>query len=157
MSIINDALKKARKEFEFKNNASSSTSVIKPGEEKPAAPFVTKVVSDKKWTVIVSVSLFIIASLLGSLVLFKGMSGRPASTMQETLNQVEQKINRDIKRQDIVKLNGIVYGPKDRWAIVNDTVIKEGDTILGGQVISITKDLVKIGKSDGSELVLSLK
>jgi len=157
MSIINDALKKAGKEFEIKNKVLPASSINKPGEEKTTAPAITTASSDKKWTVIVTVSLFFIASLLGSLVLYKAMSGRPNSTIQETLNQVEQKITRDIKRQDIVKLNGIVYGPKDRWAIVNNKIIKEGDVLLGGEVVSITKDLVKIEKNDGSEIVLTLK
>lgn len=157
MSIINDALEKARKEFEFKGKVSPASSASKPGEEKTIAPSVTTASSDKKWTAIVVVSLFFIASLLGSLVLYKGMSAKPNSTIQETLNQVEQKITKDIKRQDIVKLSGIMYGPTDRWAIVNNKIIKEGDALLGGEVTSITKDLVRIEKKDGSEVVLSLK
>ena len=154
MSIVNDALKKAGKEFE---------SNVGDGHACPLPP------SDKKWIAIITASLVIIASLFGSLILYKNIpgfnpgyasnkSGKPVSVIQSTLNNIEQKTAaRAMKSQDAAKLNGIVYGDEGKWAIVNNRIVKEGDKLLGGEITSITKDLVKIEKNDGSEIVLSLK
>lgn len=159
MSIVNDALKKAGKEFEFNDQNTSMD-----GRHGRLLPNY-----DKKWITIMTVSLFIIASLFGSLVLYKNISrsntfagmdlkSAPASVIQSTLNNMEQKSTaRGMKPQDVVKLNGIVYGEEGRWAIVNNRIVKEGDSLLGGEVVTITKDLVRIEKNDGSELTLSLK
>ena len=156
MSIVNDALKKARKEFEFKNRDAAA--------EKTAGPEVIAR-AEKKWTVLITVSLVLIVSLFGSLVLYKnwssfnnaGSADQPAE-IQTTLNSVEQKISaRGLKHQDAAKLSGIMYGKEGKWAIVDNRIIKEGDSLLGGQVASITKDMVKIEKKDGSETTLSLK
>ena len=156
MSIVNDALKKARKEFEFKNRDAAA--------EKTAVPEVIAR-AEKKWTVLITVSLVLIVSLFGSLVLYKnlssfnnaGSSDQP-SAIQTTLNSMEQKIPViGLKHQNVAKLSGIMYGKEGKWAIVDNRIIKEGDSLLGGQVASITKDMVKIEKKDGSETVLSLK
>jgi len=157
MSIVNDALKKARKEFEVK-------------DLKTAGPvFETSRWSDKRWTAVVVISLFIIASLFGSLVLYKnmarpnvfvgeGLKHSPTTAIQSALNNIEQKASvRPMKKQDIVKLDGIMYGDAGKWAIVNNKIVKEGDNILGGEITQITKDNVKIQKTDGSEINLSLK
>lgn len=161
MSIVNDALKKAGKEFEYKNQNINTGAVSSFKENYPS--------SDRKWTVIVTVSLVIIASLFGSLILYKNMSGTGAeyvsggsdksvSAMQSALNNMEQKtILKAMRPKDFAKLNGIVYGDEGKWAIVNDRIVKEGDKFLGGEIVSITRDLVKIEKNDGSEVTLSLK
>ncbi|MDP2911564.1 MAG: hypothetical protein Q8N76_04450 [Candidatus Omnitrophota bacterium] len=148
MSIVNDALKKAAKEFEFN---SKDTAV-----KKTATPeAITR--AEKKWTVLITVSLVLIASLFGSLALYKNLTSQPAA-IQTTLNSVEQKIPaRGLKHQDAANLSGIMYGKEGKWAIVDNRIIKEGDSLLGGQVASITRDMVKIEKKDGSETTLSLK
>ena len=154
MSIVNDALKKASKEFEFKDQGA-----ISPVLE-------TAPVSDKKWIAIITASLVIIASIFGSMILYKNLSGvnaseasaNPATVVQSTLNNIERiSPARPIKSQDIAKLDGIVCGDEGKWAIVNNRIVKEGDKLLDGEITSITKDFVKIGKKDGSEIVLSLK
>ncbi|MDP2921690.1 MAG: hypothetical protein Q8O12_04930 [Candidatus Omnitrophota bacterium] len=153
MSIVNDALKKARKEFEVK-------------DLRTAGPILeTARGADKRWTAVIVISLFIIASLFGSLILYKNMSGpnsaAPAdsvNTVQSALNSIEQKVSiRPIKARDIVKLDGIMYGDKGKWAIVNDRIVKEGDSLLGGEITLISRDNVKIQKTDGSEIILGLK
>jgi len=161
MSIVNDALKKAGKDFEYKEQA------IYTGVAAPAKEFYPS--SDRKWTVIITISLVIIASLFGSLVLYKNMSGvddgyvssgtdKSVSAIQSVLNNMEQKtVPKTMGSQDFAKLNGIVYGDQGKWAIVNDKIVKEGDKLLGGEITSITRDLVKIEKNDGSEVTLSLK
>lgn len=84
--------------------------------------------------------------------------GKPVSIIQATLNNIEQKNSiSKMGSYDSMKLNGIVYGGEGKWAIVNNRIIKEGDSILGGEVVNIAKDFIKIQKSDGSEVVLSLK
>ncbi len=154
MSIVNDALKKASKENE--SNAWDSRAYPMP-------------VSDKKWIAIITASLVIIASLFGSLILYKniarsdafvgsGLKPDPTSVVQSALNNIEQKTAaRVVRSQDITKLSGIFHDDKGGWAIVNNKIVKEGDKLLGGEITSITKDLVKIEKNDGSELTLSLK
>ena len=161
MSIVNDALKKAGKEFESKDQNINIGTTASSKEFYPS--------SDKKWTAIITVSLVIIASLFGSLILYKNMSGinagyvstesgKSVSAVQSALNRMEQNTAlKALRPQEFAKLNGIVYGDQGKWAIVNDKIVKEGDKFLGGEVISITRDLVKIEKNDGSEVTLSLK
>jgi hypothetical protein len=157
MSIVNDALKKAGKEFEFK-----SQDTVSSGHETASS-------SDKKLPMIIPMAFIIMAVLFGALILYKdmprsnafvgaGLKPAPTSMIQSTLNNIEQKNTvRSMKPQNIAKLNGIVYGDENKWAIVNDKIVKEGDSLLGGEIISITRDFVKIEKKDGSEIVLSLK
>ncbi|OIO34140.1 MAG: hypothetical protein AUJ70_01655 [Candidatus Omnitrophica bacterium CG1_02_40_15] len=159
MSIVNDALKKAGKGFDPKDRTIS----VGGRRDHPLSN------PDRKWIAIITASLVIIASLFGSLILYKSMSrsnafveagfkSTPTSVIQSALNNIEQKAQAGAMRsQDVVKLSGIMYGDKGRWAIVNNRIVKEGDRLLGGEITSITKDLVKIEKNDGSEIVLSLK
>jgi len=161
MSIVNDALKKAGKDFEYKDQK------IDTGAAASVKEFYSS--SDRKWTAIITVSLVIIASLFGSLILYKNMSrigagyvssgpDKSVSAIQSALNNMEQKtVLKALRPQDFAKLNGIVCGDQGKWAIVNDKIVKEGDKLLGGEIISITSDLVKIEKNDGTELTLSLK
>jgi len=160
MSIVNDALKKASKDFEFNDQKIS----IGDGRGRPLQS------SDKKWTALITVSLVIVAVLFGSLFLYKAITGfnssnssdgeiaKPAFAIQSTLNSIEQKnIVKAIRPKDAMKLNGILYGDRGGLAIVNDKIVKEGDTLPGGEITSITKDFVKIEKKDGTITVLSLK
>jgi len=158
MSIVNDALKKAGKEFEFNSQDAQITLAKKPVSD-----------SDKKWTAMITIALVIVVSLFGSLILYKNMaklnsdyaaagSKKPVSIIQAALNNIEQKNPiKAMKSYDLVKLNGIVYGSEGKWAIVNNRIVKEGDSLLGGEVVDIAKDFVRIQKDDGSEIVLSLK
>ena len=161
MSIVNDALKKAGKELEDKDQK------IDTGAAAYVKGFYPS--SDRKWTALITISLVIIASLFGSLILYKNMSrvdagyvssepGKSVSAIQSALNNMEQgSVLKAMRSQDFAKLNGIVYGDEGKWAIVNDRIVKEGDKLLGGEIISITRDIVKIEKNDGSEVTLSLK
>ncbi len=155
MSIVNDALKKASKGFELKDQ-DTITPVLKTAAGRA---------SDKKWTAIMITSLVIIVCIFGSFILYKNMSNflqdepdKSVSVVQSALNNIEQKAPaKTLRSKDAAKLNGIVYGNEGKWAIVNDRIVKEGDKLLGGQITSITKDIVKIEKNDGSEITLSLK
>jgi len=154
MSIVNDALKKASKEFEFRDQGVAGP--VRRSQPRPS----------KKWVAITAMSVVIIASIFGSAALYRNMSGmssdyrteKPVSAIQAALTDIEQKTAaKAMRSQDVAKLNGIVYGSEGSWAIVNNKIVKEGDKLLGGEITSITKDLVRIEKKDGSELTLSLK
>ena len=60
------------------------------------------------------------------------------------------------KSQDGFRLCGIIAGPKIPKAIINDVIVKEGDTIEGAKVVKITKDSVKLSLK-GREIVLDMK
>ena len=62
-----------------------------------------------------------------------------------------------MKSKDTAKLNGIVYGDTGKWAIVDNKIVKEGDSLLGGAIKSISKESVQIEKNNGETLVLNLK
>lgn len=163
MSIINDALKKARKEFEIKK----TDYVIKeiPEKEPPAAIEPSEV----KWTIAVIGCLVIIVSLLGSIILYSAISKskvaheRPPvpivqSQKSEPLPTVHAKApSRGTRLQDRLELTGIVYGPEDKWAIINNKIVREGDAVPNGKLFLITKDFVKIKNAAGEDIVLELK
>ena len=157
MSIVNDALKKAGKEFEF--NA----------QDVPALNQKTALGPGKKWPVMIPAMFIVVAFLFAAFILYKnahepdpdyssGGTYKSSSAVQSTLNSIERKdAPKPIRSHNIAKLNGIVYGDEGKWAIVNDKIVKEGDNLLDGEIVSITRDFVKIQKKDGSEVVLTLK
>lgn len=165
MSIINDAIKKARKEFEIKNKVAPSC-VLRENAPDVAEPKQTG--SDVKWTVVVVASLVLIVSLLGSLAFYKHFSRSTAAydkAAREISNVASPGFNMPFQKQvlpssevrNAIELNGIVYGPEGKWAIINDRIVREGDSLLGGEITLIAKDFVKIEKDDGGEIVLDLK
>lgn len=150
MSIINDAIKKARKDFEVKNIAEKNKTVLTASKA-----------SETKWLAVLLISLVLVASLLGSIVLYKHSSRNIYS--RNTPKNTEQRHRKkaalpkyDIKNH-MRKLNGIIYGSKDKWAIINDEILREGDSLLDGKVTLIAKDFVKIKNNDGEEFILSLR
>ena len=164
MSIINEAIKKARKGFEIKgkklfptviNSESSFHEITKP--------------TGTRWKVISIVSLVFIVSLLGSMFLYRSIavSSKPSVDMaikvmpipdgSTELSQIYQKSRfPTLKISSVAELNGIVYGPEDKWAIVNNKIVREGDFLLNGEVNIIARDFVKIKKPDGEEIILEL-
>lgn len=166
MSIINDAIKKARKEFVIGSEVAVGEF---PEDKKP--PAVSAKTSEIKWTAAIMMSLLLVVILLSSLFLFRYMS-------RSNLPYDPAAVNHDIKTsappagyvkksseiyphapdyQGILRLNGIVYGPRDKWAIINNKIAREGDVLLGGKLILIAEDSVKIRKNTGEEIVLDLK
>jgi len=164
MSIINEAIKKARKGFEIKGKRLFPTSI---NNERPFQK-ITKPI-DARWKVISIVSLVFIVSLLGSMFLYRSVviSSKPSVDINAKvmsvpdgsaeLSQIYQKSHfPTLKISSIAELNGIVYGPEDKWAIVNNKIVREGDFLLNGEVKIIARDFVKIEKPDGKEIVLEL-
>ncbi|MFH1854237.1 MAG: hypothetical protein ABH815_02885 [Candidatus Omnitrophota bacterium] len=165
MSIINDAIKKARKEFEVKNKIAAAYTLSK--EVSPEKP--QQAGSEVKWTIVVVASLVVTISLLGSITLYRQMSrsggkyGPAISNIKSEaslpvfgLSEKKQPIS-GVNVRNVIELNGIVYGPEDKWAIINNKIVREGDLLLNGQVALIAKDFVKIEKDDGENIVLDLK
>ena len=164
MSIINEAIKKARKGFEIKNKKFFTTAV----NSKNPFPETIKP-TDVRWKAASIASLIFIALLLSSMFLYRYLifSGRPAVNMGAKtvslsdgsieLSEIYQKSHFPaLKVNSIAELNGIVYGPEDKWAIVNNKIVREGDFLLNGEVNIIARDFVKIKKLDGEEIILEL-
>jgi len=154
MSIINDAIKKARKESGLKD----TDEVVSLAEINSSAPKASEV----KWIVIVVISLTIVASLFGSIFLYKHITRinevTPPVAKRSTPIAMPRKAKpRYSEFQETIDLNGIVYESTDRWAIINDKIVREGDTLPNGKLILIQKDYVKIQKNNGEELVLNLR
>ncbi|MBA3052924.1 MAG: hypothetical protein KKD90_06780 [Candidatus Omnitrophica bacterium] len=167
MSIINDAIKKARKEFEIKNKGAATTCVL--NEETCLPEKSQEANSEIKWTVTVTVSLVVIISLLGSLALYRHIS-RAGTGYDPAIRDLKSKVSpsgfnlpahkqafHGATIQNAIELNGIVHGPEGKWAIINDKIVREGDSFLDGKVTVIAKDFVRIEKDDGEEIVLNLK
>ena len=165
MSIINDAIKKARKEFE---KGSENTVDNGSGNLSGERPVERSERTETKWTAMMVVSLVLIASLLGAIFLYKHLAGLkidtpPSATTVKlgapvTFSDANQKAAFPGARfEDVVELNGIVYGPEEKWAIINDKIVREGDSLLGGAVTLIEKDFVKIKRDNGEEMVLNLR
>jgi len=163
MSIINDALKKARKEFEIKR---TDYAIKEISGKEPSAAIES---SEVKWTIAVIGCLVIIVSLLGSIILYSAISKSkaahtrpPAPTVQPQRSEPLPTVNakapfRGTRLQDRLELTGIVFGPEDKWAIINNKIVREGDAILNGRLSLITKDSVKIRNVRGEEIVLELR
>lgn len=165
MSIINDAIKKARRDFEWKYKT-----VAKDAAKEKNMSTATHRSSETKWVATVVASLVLIVSLLGSMFVYKHVSKLSATySPKETAsvkaeipaatNQPRQHIisSPQTKLEDVLELNGIVYGPKSKWAIINNRIVREGDSLLDGRLAFIAKDFVRIEKSDGEEIVLELR
>lgn len=165
MSIINDAIKKARKESGIEERPIVIDGVAIP--EKKITPVVSA--SETRWMTTVVVSLVIVASLFGSLALYKHIirlntpyetTVNPAAQPQELSSVPYVRPRAPLpapKAEAILELNGIVHGPEDKWAIINDKIVREGDSLPGGKLAHIAKDFVKIKKDSGDELVLDLR
>jgi hypothetical protein len=165
MSIINDAIKKARREFQVKNKKPAHAITKEDALPEPKA---VSEASELKWSAVVVASLVLIVSLLGSMFLYKHMSrsltpynlpiGRAHEEIPITLNNISQEPSSPTaKLEGVIELNGIVYGAEDKWAIINNRIRREGDAVLGGKVSFIAKDFVKIGYDNGKEVVLNLR
>jgi len=171
MSIINDAIKKARREFQIKNkdvtNKTDATSISKDAS-LPESKTVSEA-SELKRTSVVVASLVLIFALLGSMFLYKYMSrsatppyNPPVTRAREetpvTLDNIPKEPSPPAaKPRGAIELNGIVYGTEDKWAIINNRIRREGDAVMDGKVSFIAGDFVRIRYDNGEEVVLNLR
>lgn len=169
MSIINDAIKKARKEFEIKSNRPLKTAAETVSSPAIHRPEIKHEMSDSKWTIVVVISLVVVASLLGSLFLYNHVSSinretRPSFSAAEAGPSVyapppksSKNILSVIEPKEAIFLNGIVYEATDRWAVINDNIAREGDRVPGGTLSVIERNFVEIAKDNGEKIVLELR
>ena len=54
-----------------------------------------------------------------------------------------------------LRLSGIVYSPKEAYCIINDSILKAGDTVKGATVTSVTPQSVTLD-NQGKQVTLSL-
>ncbi len=179
MSIINDAIKKARKEFEIKSESIVGPANFGQGKEvATAGPKATEV----KWIIVVVVSLVFIIVLLGSMFLYRYMSRINAADIDLAPNKAA--ISKTVPKKEvtrapandkrykrtkpkpsplskrtigIIELNGIVHGPEGKWAIINDRITREGDSVPNGKLSHIAERFVKIKMDNGEEITLELR
>jgi len=180
MSIINDAIKKARKEFAVKEKdkepslepsveSSVESSVVIVKEETPFIKSYRS--SELKWAVVIIVSLVFMSSWLGSLMLYRHMTqldkdytaslaDPEPKTVSTTSGAFVETVSSSVETgeiKDIVELTGIVYGPEDKWAIINNKIVREGEALPGGKLTLIAKDFVTIEDNNGEEIILDLR
>ena len=170
MSIINDAIKKARRDS---GRDTKEVSIDSPKKDELRVK-VSSEPPEAKWTTVIAVSLIISVSLLGSVILYRHISSfntpykeppssppRIASSKKTPLFLSESHRPRPRSTiasiEDDITLNGIVYGPEDKWAIINDRIVREGDAVLNCKLTLIKKEFVKIKKADGEEITLNLR
>jgi len=179
MSIINEAIKKARKEFEIK-----SKGIVRPsnaGQSKETAT-VSPEAKEVKWIIAVAVSLVLVITLLGSMFLYRYMSRINAADITPAPNKViitkstpekkatgssayDQRYKKTKpkpnllgrKTYGIIELNGIAYGPEGKWAIINNRITREGDSVPNGKLSLIAERFVKIKMNSGEEIILELR
>jgi len=150
MSIINEAIKKARKDFE-----------VKGVNEKNKTALVTSSASETKWMAVLLISIVLVVSLLGTIVIYKQYAknlyskNTPKITRQE--HHKKAALAKHAIKDPMEKLNGIVYGSNDKWVIINDKILREGDSLSTGKVTLIAENFVKIRNNNGEELVLNLR
>lgn len=163
MSIINEAIKKARKQSAIGDiNAGEGSTRGRISITPSFRP------SEIRWTMIAVVSLVITVSLLGSLILYKHLNrpdivvppplpGSTAITPSPEAAVQPRAVPPAAKRNTTWELNGIVYEPQDKWAIINDRIVREGDFVGDGKLAVIEKDFVKIERPDGEKVILNLR
>ncbi|MFH1478338.1 MAG: hypothetical protein ABIG92_01000 [Candidatus Omnitrophota bacterium] len=176
MSIINDAIRKARKEYSSNTIGKETDIIIEQKEyaakEKPSPLATSSLSSHKRLHSFIAALIFLVAFLV-SVMLYKQTSRvdavyvpvAPIANAARTTTPIAPK-NPSPARDPVlefdenaIELEGIVYDsdPAGKWAIINGKIAKEGDDVLGGKVILIMNDYIKIRKPDSEEITLDLR
>jgi hypothetical protein len=165
MSIINDALTKARQEKEKKSERQKEDAYQQLPEIHSGQPTIQRpvIVGEKK---VASPPLFyIIAAILiaAVLVLYLTFTQKRQSPEISTglLNIITPSVLSDTKgdiqgRPEFI-LNGIIHGEGAPMAIINGAVYMVGDNVnKSAKVLKITEDSVLLDK-DGATIELKVK
>ncbi|MGH7198853.1 MAG: hypothetical protein ACREH5_08980, partial [Candidatus Omnitrophota bacterium] len=59
-----------------------------------------------------------------------------------------------VKAPDL-RLSGIVYSPKEAYCIINDSILKAGDTVKGATLLGVTPESVTLD-NQGKQVTLTL-
>ena len=182
MSVINDALKKAKEESQ-KNQTLKTTKSMDSARTK--APKKEAHPPQKRNVTLLAVLSFILLGILALPILYPKIN--KMATLVASSNNEETSVKELIASQvDMVKsvpeekskvrqpieaapapsstpsppsdiiLNGIMYSAKNPVAVINDELLTEGEKIRGITVVEIRRDSVDIEK-DGYLITLSLK
>jgi hypothetical protein len=149
MSIIYEALKKVGD-----SGSANPLSGKEKNKKTPIKPYLLYI--------LVVVSGLFIANLLFSL-----FTARPPGALQAQIAPPQKKLSAasipapaNLTAQVIEKeaspawaLNGVFFSQDSGFALINNQIVKEGDTVLGATVVRITRDLVELKFKD-SEIKL---
>ena len=163
MSIINEALKKARE----RNKAKGETPSESPPLQKPAEEGrlkIEKSVKNKKRTFYPLIYIVIILALVFpgiAILINRTANNYSAKTVSKSISQnlpVTVKETADNVPADTsgFSLTGIIHGEGAPMAIINGSVYMIGDSIGSARVSKITENAV-IMEDNGKELRLKVK
>ena len=177
MSIISEALKKAQ---EKRLHRHEETSISSAGNEaevslKTSGTYISKEqkeVYSKKYFLIAAFFIVLIAGLAAYFMLSsRGQKAAPGKIAQISGASLDDK-SADITMKssaiksiapptplpakDLPVLNGIMYSPKNSQAILNGSLVSEGDKISGFSVIRIDPSSVTLSY-EGNEFEVELK
>ncbi len=175
MSIINDAIKKARHVYKI-NTPKEQTDALQVEQREYIvnAPQEKKtIISQHKAQYGIIISLVFFIAFLIAVILYKQASRvstvyvpvAPVANIETSIlpplaQSAPLKNSSPITRfENVLELEGIVYDDStgEKWAIINNNIFKEGDPIMGGKVLLIMKDHVKVEKGNKGTVVLNLK
>lgn len=151
MSIINDALKKAEREGIPKPPLTSFPKRKRTLQNRqPRAKNLPPLIG----IIGVILVLFLLYNLFPKKTAVDRKSllapkspARQANTLTGT---------RTIKVKEGLSLSGIVFSEAESWAVINDTIVSEGDTIKGAKLLKIEEKSVELAFPD-KKLILSLE
>ncbi|MFA4992257.1 MAG: hypothetical protein WC569_06730, partial [Candidatus Omnitrophota bacterium] len=165
MSIINDAIKKAGKEFSASKEGQRE--ILPGGENLLGVELAGEPKKKRLDFTVAAIALFVFVA--GSIFLYKNMarftakplpaaeSGERSPAQYTAIQEDLRKAARALKVETAFDLNGIMSDGSDKWAIIDNRIVNEGDVVSGGQITSISNDFVTVRKKNGSETVLYLK
>jgi hypothetical protein len=156
MSIINEALKKAEKEIHPQTEhpariedtiGQNEIGVLKASKKREANFLLGFAI----------VGIVLSAIILSSIVLIKNLNlfkiEPEISKTSVTIESIEGSLDDSSKPGDIsrvekaespIELTGIIYETEDRWAIINNRIVRQGETVGNEKVVEIGKDYVKL-------------
>ncbi len=140
MSIINEALKKAEKETPDQiEHLSKIEDRIQQNEIKVSKDSKKRESGLLLGFAIAGIALS--AIILSSTVLIKNLNlPRPEPEIPEAPVAIES-----IERpENPIELTGIIYETEDRWAIINNRIVRQGETVGNEKVVEIGKDYIKL-------------
>lgn len=168
MSIINEALKKAEREGLLK---SPPNKVPPPTDSEKFPPH--RVVCASKEAKEANILLLLAicgvvgsAAILCSIVLIRNLSPlkvspefqKPGGPPEEKLEGSQGTMSDLEPSMSSIELNGIVYESEDTWAIINNKIVRLGDTVGDERIIEIGKDYVRlVNESSNTERRLFLR
>lgn len=153
MSIISEALKKAEKQARLRTPSMETVPSAK-SEEIINQRQIQASKGSKEANIFLALAIsgiVVSAAILGSIVLFRNLNLTQVTPEIQKLTSSEVGSDDSYvdspepeKRESIIELNGIVYESKERWAIINNKIVRLGDTVGDERIVEIGKDYVRL-------------